>query len=204
MSIIHTNERSNQTITIYEMDSIKQTDYEHDEQMVDDFVVKLLDTTPFSAKQAVYEAVECYKIAMMLIEGGKAVVDTDYIGEETKETAECAMRAWSVMIGAMTARIRLHRKGIKVTDDVGRTIICENVSNVKKGIMTTTFTEVSKSESKTIKKVIGKENLESLCYGCHKFKPQTCLKKCSVCKCATYCSVECQKADWKNHKQKYH
>lgn len=26
------------------------------------------------------------------------------------------------------------------------------------------------------------------------------MKRCSVCKWARYCSVECQRADWKKHK----
>ena len=30
------------------------------------------------------------------------------------------------------------------------------------------------------------------------------LKRCAVCKQASYCGAVCQKADWKHHKQKFH
>lgn len=37
-----------------------------------------------------------------------------------------------------------------------------------------------------------------VCDSCRQSKGQ--LRKCSVCHSAQYCSVECQKADWKEHK----
>jgi hypothetical protein len=38
------------------------------------------------------------------------------------------------------------------------------------------------------------------CNTCHKKFPYTKMKKCSRCRNATYCSVECQKSDWESHK----
>jgi hypothetical protein len=38
------------------------------------------------------------------------------------------------------------------------------------------------------------------CNACHKSLPYTNMKKCSRCRSAVYCSVECQTADWKTHK----
>lgn len=38
------------------------------------------------------------------------------------------------------------------------------------------------------------------CDTCKKRSPYTRMKKCSRCRNATYCSVECQKADWDRHK----
>lgn len=43
---------------------------------------------------------------------------------------------------------------------------------------------------------------EEECATCHKpSTPESPLKRCSRCKTATYCSVDCQKVDWKSHKQ---
>lgn len=38
------------------------------------------------------------------------------------------------------------------------------------------------------------------CDTCHNKFPVTKMKKCSRCRNATYCSVECQRADWERHK----
>lgn len=38
------------------------------------------------------------------------------------------------------------------------------------------------------------------CDTCHQKFPHTKMKKCSRCRNATYCSVECQRADWDRHK----
>jgi len=38
------------------------------------------------------------------------------------------------------------------------------------------------------------------CDNCKKRSPYTKMKKCSRCRNATYCSVECQKQDWNRHK----
>eukprot|EP00934_Nitzschia_sp_Nitz4_P000325 Nitzschia sp. Nitz4//scaffold255_size41878//31872//33107//NITZ4_007411-RA/size41878-processed-gene-0.67-mRNA-1//-1//CDS//3329544389//325//frame0 len=38
------------------------------------------------------------------------------------------------------------------------------------------------------------------CDTCNKRSPYTKMKKCSRCRKATYCSVECQKRDWNRHK----
>ncbi|GKY99853.1 hypothetical protein MPSEU_000939000 [Mayamaea pseudoterrestris] len=39
------------------------------------------------------------------------------------------------------------------------------------------------------------------CDTCHKKHPYTRMKKCSRCRSATYCSIQCQKDDWENHKE---
>lgn len=39
------------------------------------------------------------------------------------------------------------------------------------------------------------------CDTCHKKHPYTRMKKCSRCRSATYCCVQCQKDDWENHKE---
>jgi len=60
------------------------------------------------------------------------------------------------------------------------------------------MTQVKKSDDE--KEIVQKklENLEkkSKCTGCNKVG----LKKCKSCKAVYYCSIECQKKDWKNHK----
>lgn len=38
------------------------------------------------------------------------------------------------------------------------------------------------------------------CNGCHLFKEENELKKCTQCLLARYCSKECQKRDWQRHK----
>jgi hypothetical protein len=38
------------------------------------------------------------------------------------------------------------------------------------------------------------------CDTCKKRSSYTKMKKCSRCRNATYCSVECQKQDWNRHK----
>lgn len=38
------------------------------------------------------------------------------------------------------------------------------------------------------------------CDTCHQKFPFTKMKKCSRCRSATYCSVECQRSDWERHK----
>jgi hypothetical protein len=38
------------------------------------------------------------------------------------------------------------------------------------------------------------------CDTCKKRSSYTKMKKCSRCRSATYCSVECQKQDWNRHK----
>ena len=40
----------------------------------------------------------------------------------------------------------------------------------------------------------------SVCSACGKGNLATKLQACSVCKLALYCSKECQKRDWKQHK----
>ena len=42
---------------------------------------------------------------------------------------------------------------------------------------------------------------EQTCAGCHTHFEDRKLQKCSSCKMIRYCSVECQKQDWANHKQ---
>lgn len=42
--------------------------------------------------------------------------------------------------------------------------------------------------------------IEQTCAGCHTHFPGRKLQKCSSCKITRYCSVECQKQDWANHK----
>jgi hypothetical protein len=41
---------------------------------------------------------------------------------------------------------------------------------------------------------------EAQCNTCKVWLPYSSMKKCSRCKKATYCSVDCQKNDWKQHK----
>lgn len=41
---------------------------------------------------------------------------------------------------------------------------------------------------------------EGQCRTCKHWLPYSSLKKCSACKVATYCSVDCQRKDWKNHR----
>ncbi|KAL7561430.1 hypothetical protein ACA910_009287 [Epithemia clementina (nom. ined.)] len=47
----------------------------------------------------------------------------------------------------------------------------------------------------------GKKAKRVQCDTCHIRFPYTKMKKCSRCRRATYCSVECQKGDWEVHKQ---
>lgn len=61
---------------------------------------------------------------------------------------------------------------------------------------------LSKEGAKELKKTIGKENLKGICHGCNKGTYLNILKKCGTCKDVSYCSRECQKADWKEHKPK--
>lgn len=42
---------------------------------------------------------------------------------------------------------------------------------------------------------------EQTCAGCHTRFEDRKLLKCSTCKTIRYCSVDCQKQDWTNHKQ---
>ena len=46
-----------------------------------------------------------------------------------------------------------------------------------------------------------KKNTVEWCNSCEAFKPFPDFKKCGQCQCKRYCSRECQKADWKKHKQ---
>lgn len=39
------------------------------------------------------------------------------------------------------------------------------------------------------------------CKTCQKTEPDVSLKRCAKCSSESYCSRECQKADWKNHKK---
>ncbi|CAG7555004.1 unnamed protein product [Fusarium equiseti] len=39
------------------------------------------------------------------------------------------------------------------------------------------------------------------CKTCQKTEPEVSLKRCAKCSSESYCSRECQKADWKNHKK---
>ena len=51
------------------------------------------------------------------------------------------------------------------------------------------------------KEIIIKKNGTEWCEICDQFKPVIDFKKCGQCKCQRYCSRECQKSDWKEHKK---
>ena len=44
------------------------------------------------------------------------------------------------------------------------------------------------------------EKWKERCWNCEKVDANSTLKCCSVCKLAKYCSMECQKREWKVHK----
>ena len=45
-----------------------------------------------------------------------------------------------------------------------------------------------------------KQKIQTFCGGCNVLKHCTELSKCGNCNCAYYCSAECQKNHWKEHK----
>jgi len=51
------------------------------------------------------------------------------------------------------------------------------------------------------KKNLIKHEAVEWCNGCKKFKPFADFKKCGQCQCERYCSRECQKSHWKEHKK---
>ena len=63
------------------------------------------------------------------------------------------------------------------------------------------FRLATDEQTKVFKKAAGKENLTTICCGCHKATVMTKIKKCGACKAVQYCSLECQKEDWKKHKK---
>jgi hypothetical protein len=51
------------------------------------------------------------------------------------------------------------------------------------------------------KKHLIKHEAVEWCNGCKEFKPFADFKKCGQCQCERYCSRECQKSHWKEHKK---
>ncbi len=43
--------------------------------------------------------------------------------------------------------------------------------------------------------------VENTCMTCHDIKPKMKFKTCGICRRVYYCSVKCQRADWKEHKK---
>jgi len=62
--------------------------------------------------------------------------------------------------------------------------------------------EEAEKEKKKKKKKSSTSNKEVRCRSCRKRLPLKQMKKCSRCRSVVYCSAECQKADWENHKTK--
>ena len=64
------------------------------------------------------------------------------------------------------------------------------------------FTAIARAAQ--IEKEVGKEKLKediNLCAFCFKDEYNTKLLLCSTCNRVYYCSKECQRSDWKEHKQ---
>lgn len=53
--------------------------------------------------------------------------------------------------------------------------------------------------AKTKKELLGHEHF--ICNTCKEILPSNQLRKCSGCRMAYYCSLECQKKDWKDHRK---
>lgn len=67
----------------------------------------------------------------------------------------------------------------------------EDVNELTRNLLSTT-------SDNTIASVLGASDLRVPCKTCNQKKP---LKRCSRCKRVSYCSIECQHADWSNHKE---
>ncbi|KAJ7339059.1 hypothetical protein DFH08DRAFT_938828 [Mycena albidolilacea] len=64
------------------------------------------------------------------------------------------------------------------------------------GAMTASEIRAVKSKSKA-----EAANKQHACYGCQRVMGRDDLKSCGRCRVVRYCSSECQKKDWKNHKK---
>mmetsp|Transcript_12680 Transcript_12680/g.17706 ORF Transcript_12680/g.17706 Transcript_12680/m.17706 type:complete len:306 (-) Transcript_12680:1828-2745(-) len=73
--------------------------------------------------------------------------------------------------------------------------------HVKKLAIESPIEEKAKEAEKK-KKKSSNSNREIKCRSCRKRLPLKQMKKCSRCRSVVYCSGECQKADWENHKSK--
>ena len=71
----------------------------------------------------------------------------------------------------------------------------ENKTDIQLSHAEFTFQFYIKKRDKELKKI----SLQ-MCHGCDIQKTSSEFKKCSNCKMAYYCSSECQKKDWKEHK----
>ena len=93
------------------------------------------------------------------------------------------------------ANFERHDKSIDIMDIVSSVRFIKNAPyyGYERGMNPATFTieNVPRSSSNGIPKI---------CFQCGDTKSDTDVKKCSRCKVAIYCSAECQKADWKRHK----
>lgn len=99
----------------------------------------------------------------------------------------------AILLALVNCFFRFHGKG-----HLTKRIIC--VVEIENGSAGYKFSIISQEGVKKLKKMIGKENIETLCDGCHKATCLDILKKCGNCKDVSYCSRECQKTDWKKHK----
>jgi len=123
----------------------------------------------------------------VVLEGKKTVEDYDKYHSQYLEDNSGILKA------LVDCFFRFHGRG----DKVGTLVTGVEVVNGSVGFK---ITHISDEGAKQLKKSWGKKFIETLCDGCHKASLLDNLKKCGNCKTVSYCSRECQKADWKAHK----
>ncbi|EJK73922.1 hypothetical protein THAOC_04433 [Thalassiosira oceanica] len=113
---------------------------------------------------------------------------------QSNEVAICCMIDLLELLGTYADWSVVERRAVKM----GAKLVFGNRRDVVKFVAKRLPCTCLKGLHRAARRKVGKEGV---CIGCYKGFPRTQLRVCTGCMIAEYCSRECQRANWSNHKK---
>ncbi|EJK51291.1 hypothetical protein THAOC_29550 [Thalassiosira oceanica] len=118
----------------------------------------------------------------------------DILNESLNEAAICCMINLLQLLGRYSDQAVVESRAAKMGDKLVGGNRRDVVKFVAKRLPCTCLKELHRAARKKLPKV-------GICTGCKKQIPRSELFICTGCRHTVYCSRECQRADWSNHKK---